>query len=170
MAACRSLFATLTRGSGMLHRAFQTYGHYKGPLDKVRKGVLISMAGPLLLLQPAFTRSRAITDVPAVNHQSSVQSLMHPFVHAFSHSTIQSCETLLPVLQGLICLSGKCSTLCSGYKGRQISRTCSILYVHAAYLHTHTAYLFCKPLQLTFRCQATMASCSKLHLRAFGDA
>lgn len=29
----------------MLHRAFQTYGHYKGPLDKVRKGVLISMAG-----------------------------------------------------------------------------------------------------------------------------
>ena len=43
--ACRSLFATLTRGSGMLHRAFQTYGHYKGPLDKVRKGVLISMAG-----------------------------------------------------------------------------------------------------------------------------
>lgn len=41
----RSLFATLTRGSGMLHRAFQSYGHYKGPLDKVRKGVLISMAG-----------------------------------------------------------------------------------------------------------------------------
>lgn len=43
--SCRSLFATLTRGSGMLHRAFQSYGHYKGPLDKVRKGVLISMAG-----------------------------------------------------------------------------------------------------------------------------
>ena len=41
----RSLFATVTRGSGMLHRAFQSYGHYKGPLDKVRKGVLISMAG-----------------------------------------------------------------------------------------------------------------------------
>ena len=59
MTACRSLFATLTRGSGMLHRAFQTYGHYKGPLDKVRKGVLISMAGPLLLSQPvtAFARS-----------------------------------------------------------------------------------------------------------------
>ena len=29
----------------MLHRAFQSYGQYKGPLDKVRKGVLISMAG-----------------------------------------------------------------------------------------------------------------------------
>ncbi|KAL3154804.1 hypothetical protein ABBQ38_011348 [Trebouxia sp. C0009 RCD-2024] len=57
----RSLFATLTRGSGMLHRAFQTYGHYKGPLDKVRKGVLISMAGgkttthALGLLEPRGT-------------------------------------------------------------------------------------------------------------------
>lgn len=29
----------------MLHRAFQSYGHYRGPLDKVRKGVLIAMAG-----------------------------------------------------------------------------------------------------------------------------
>ena len=49
---CRSLFATLTRGSGMLHRAFQSYGHYRGPLDKVRKGVLIAMAGKLLLSSP----------------------------------------------------------------------------------------------------------------------
>lgn len=41
----RSNFATLTRGTGILHRAFSRYGPYKGPLDGVRKGVLISMAG-----------------------------------------------------------------------------------------------------------------------------
>ncbi len=51
----RSLFATLTRGSGMLHRAFQSYGHYKGPLDKVRKGVLISMAGQALVNSCTFS-------------------------------------------------------------------------------------------------------------------
>ena len=51
----RSLFATLTRGSGMLHRAFQSYGHYKGPLDKVRKGVLISMAGQSLVNSYTFS-------------------------------------------------------------------------------------------------------------------
>jgi len=51
----RSLFATLTRGSGMLHRAFQSYGHYKGPLDKVRKGVLISMAGQSLANSCTFS-------------------------------------------------------------------------------------------------------------------
>ena len=41
----RSAFATLTRGTGILHRAFAAYGPYKGPMDGVRKGVLISMAG-----------------------------------------------------------------------------------------------------------------------------
>lgn len=41
----RSTFATLTRGTGILHRAFSRYGPHKGPLDGVRKGVLISMAG-----------------------------------------------------------------------------------------------------------------------------
>ncbi|CAL8470047.1 g9589 [Coccomyxa elongata] len=40
----RSAFATLTRGTGMLHRAFSRYGRFKGPLDGVRKGVLISTA------------------------------------------------------------------------------------------------------------------------------
>ena len=44
----RSAFATLTRGTGILHRAFSRYGPYKGPLDGVRKGVLISMAGQLV--------------------------------------------------------------------------------------------------------------------------
>ena len=44
----RSAFATLTRGTGMLHRAFSAYGPYKGPLDGVRKGVLISTAGACL--------------------------------------------------------------------------------------------------------------------------
>lgn len=56
----RSLFATLTRGSGMMHRAFQSYGHYKGPLDKVRKGVLISMAGQTLV------NSCTLSEVPFV--------------------------------------------------------------------------------------------------------
>ena len=46
----RSTFATLTRGTGILHRAFSQYGPHKGPLDGVRKGVLISMAGQ----QPKF--------------------------------------------------------------------------------------------------------------------
>lgn len=41
----RSAFATLTRGTGILHRAFSAYGAYKGPMDGVRKGVLISTAG-----------------------------------------------------------------------------------------------------------------------------
>ena len=40
----RSTFATLMRGTGILHRAFSRYGPHKGPLDGVRKGVLISMA------------------------------------------------------------------------------------------------------------------------------
>ena len=65
---CRSLFATLTRGSGMLHRAFQTYGHYKGPLDKVRKGVLISMAGlpPFLQAVTACVTSTAVANIVSV--------------------------------------------------------------------------------------------------------
>lgn len=50
----RSTFATLTRGTGILHRAFSRYGPFKGALDGVRKGVLISMAGqppPAAVLQ-----------------------------------------------------------------------------------------------------------------------
>ena len=71
----RAIFATLTRGSGIMHRAFSAYGPYRcanflavrpyteeiwmlcgdeadegavcrGPLDQVRKGVLISTTGP----------------------------------------------------------------------------------------------------------------------------
>ncbi|KAK9808999.1 hypothetical protein WJX72_007651 [[Myrmecia] bisecta] len=38
----RSAFATATRGSGILHRAFLEYGPYRGSIDRVRKGVLIS--------------------------------------------------------------------------------------------------------------------------------
>ena len=43
----RPAFATLTRGSGLMHRAFHEYGPYRGHMDRVRKGVLISMAGGL---------------------------------------------------------------------------------------------------------------------------
>jgi len=41
----RPAFATLTRGSGLMHRAFHEYGAFRGHMDRVRKGVLISMAG-----------------------------------------------------------------------------------------------------------------------------
>lgn len=40
----RSQFATLTRGAGLMHRAFSEYRPYAGPLDRVRKGALVSMA------------------------------------------------------------------------------------------------------------------------------
>ena len=42
----RSAFATLTRGTGLMHRAFVRYGPFRGALDRVRKGVLVSTAGP----------------------------------------------------------------------------------------------------------------------------
>lgn len=41
----RSLFASLTRGSGILHRAFSQWGDYKGPMDRVRKGALVAVGG-----------------------------------------------------------------------------------------------------------------------------
>eukprot|EP00887_Chlorella_sp_A99_P000494 scaffold17.g494.t1 len=41
----RSQFATLTRGTGLLHRAFARYGPFRGSLDRVRKGALVSVAG-----------------------------------------------------------------------------------------------------------------------------
>ncbi|KAI3431850.1 hypothetical protein D9Q98_010602 [Chlorella vulgaris] len=41
----RSSFAAITRGTGMLHRAFARYGPYRGGMDRVRKGALISVAG-----------------------------------------------------------------------------------------------------------------------------
>lgn len=41
----RSQFATITRGTGVLHRAFARYGPFRGGLDRVRKGALISVSG-----------------------------------------------------------------------------------------------------------------------------
>ncbi|KAL4439803.1 hypothetical protein ABPG75_002804 [Micractinium tetrahymenae] len=41
----RSAFAAITRGTGVLHRAFARYGPYKGGLERVRKGALIAVAG-----------------------------------------------------------------------------------------------------------------------------
>ena len=57
----RSAFATLTRGTGILHRAFSRYGPYRGPLDGVRKGVLISMAGELVSTLLAAPRSAVLS-------------------------------------------------------------------------------------------------------------
>lgn len=39
----RSVFSSDTRGTGFMHRAFQCYAKYRGPLGNVRKGVLVSM-------------------------------------------------------------------------------------------------------------------------------
>ena len=39
----RSIFFTDTRGSGILTRAFKGYEPYKGDLENIRKGVLVSM-------------------------------------------------------------------------------------------------------------------------------
>jgi hypothetical protein len=40
-------FATLTRGAGLMHRAFLEYRAYAGPLDRIRRGALVSMAGAM---------------------------------------------------------------------------------------------------------------------------
>ncbi|GAA0140642.1 translation elongation factor [Lithospermum erythrorhizon] len=40
----RSVFSSVTRGTGFMHRAFLTYEKYRGPLSNIRKGVLVSMA------------------------------------------------------------------------------------------------------------------------------
>lgn len=39
----RSIFFTDTRGTGILTRAFKGYEPYKGDLENIRKGVLVSM-------------------------------------------------------------------------------------------------------------------------------
>ncbi|KAK2973262.1 hypothetical protein RJ640_001918 [Escallonia rubra] len=39
----RSVFSSDTRGTGFMHRAFQAYEKYRGPLGNVRKGALVSM-------------------------------------------------------------------------------------------------------------------------------
>ncbi|KAL2247186.1 uncharacterized protein LOC105176820 isoform X2 [Sesamum indicum] len=39
----RSVFNSVTRGTGFMHRAFLNYEKYRGPLGNVRKGVLVSM-------------------------------------------------------------------------------------------------------------------------------
>ena len=40
----RSVFINETRGTGTMHRSFHGYGPYRGALDKVRKGAIISSA------------------------------------------------------------------------------------------------------------------------------
>ncbi|KAL3821434.1 hypothetical protein ACJIZ3_007339 [Penstemon smallii] len=54
----RSVFNSVTRGTGFMHRAFLNYEKYRGPLGNVRKGVLVSMgygtitAHALMSLEP----------------------------------------------------------------------------------------------------------------------
>ena len=40
-----TLFATLTKGSGIVHSAFSRWGDYRGAMDRVRKGALVAAAG-----------------------------------------------------------------------------------------------------------------------------
>ncbi|KAK9689789.1 hypothetical protein RND81_09G081200 [Saponaria officinalis] len=44
----RSVFFSVTRGTGFMHRAFQAYGKHRGPLGNVRKGVLVSMGNGMI--------------------------------------------------------------------------------------------------------------------------
>ncbi|VAH79762.1 unnamed protein product [Triticum turgidum subsp. durum] len=39
----KGVFNSFTRGTGFMHRAFQAYAKYRGPLGTVRKGVLVSV-------------------------------------------------------------------------------------------------------------------------------
>lgn len=41
----RSVLSTVSHGTAVMHTAFQAYEAWKGPLDHVRKGALVSMAG-----------------------------------------------------------------------------------------------------------------------------
>ena len=52
----RSIFFTDTRGTGILTRAFKAYEPYKGDLENIRKGVLVSMRSGVRL--PAAARAR----------------------------------------------------------------------------------------------------------------
>ena len=40
----RSVFVNETRGAGTMHRSFHGYGEYRGAMDRVRKGMIISSA------------------------------------------------------------------------------------------------------------------------------
>jgi GTP-binding protein len=42
MLGFKTTFATLTRGEGLLNRAFLKYDAHKGAMDGVRKGVLVA--------------------------------------------------------------------------------------------------------------------------------
>ena len=85
----------------MLHRAFQTYGHYKGPLDKVRKGVLISMAGLPLFLQAvnAFAKQHCVCSLPSTALElsaSSQHSVLAIICPACLYGTQCACMFLKP--------------------------------------------------------------------------
>ena len=56
-----SQFATLTRGAGLMHRAFSQYRAYAGPLDRVRKGALVSMAGAIGCTVTGHCKCRSLT-------------------------------------------------------------------------------------------------------------
>ena len=96
----RSAFATLTRGTGILHRAFSRYGPYKGPLDGVRKGVLISMAGQLLFPLHAATSSSPVTCQSAINMMAESRS-SHVALVCLLPSTVLSCSIPMPRLDQL---------------------------------------------------------------------
>lgn len=101
----------------MLHRAFQTYGHYKGPLDKVRKGVLISMAGlPLFACCLYFCQEKGHHQ-PIVS-QATVLLSNHPIPQGNTLSYVRSFTGLLihdsaVCLATLACMAGLCLSFCN---------------------------------------------------------
>ncbi|KAG8055412.1 hypothetical protein GUJ93_ZPchr0001g31194 [Zizania palustris] len=44
----KGIFSSFTRGTGFMHRAFQSYAKYRGQLGNVRKGVLVSVGKGLI--------------------------------------------------------------------------------------------------------------------------
>ena len=80
-AGYRNVFFTDTKGSGIMTRAFKGYEEFKGDIDGIRKGVLVSMkTGDAVtekrphLLAPAHAHAHTQTDTHAHRHLDAVFS------------------------------------------------------------------------------------------------
>ena len=80
-AGYRNVFFTDTKGSGIMTRAFKGYEDFKGDIDGIRKGVLVSMkTGDAVtekrphLLAPAHAHAHTQTDTHAHRHLDAVFS------------------------------------------------------------------------------------------------
>jgi hypothetical protein len=110
----RSAFATLTRGTGILHRAFAAYGRYRGPIGGVRKGALISSAGA-----PVLARCCMPSLANRLYACNLAGSCMHVLASCFGRSHAWPCRlqawqlsSLLPCC-GRHAESGACTHACA---------------------------------------------------------